>query len=338
MSNENASTNEILRRGLLAISADFVLETIDGLNLKGNAKISAVVGMPLRSLQQKRDVTNFAVSAPIVAVRAILELIALEPLEKVIEALGEHADSPSYEQLSAGVDSVMQSGVSTDQVIAVMAFAIGEKFPAAVHCRRLLDERPSFHLPELPEHYVAPSLVVPKEIDNEIREKRRRRREEEKSKRSSESSRTTRAPKPRRIAKVVVDETVVDPAKLDDVTLVLRRRMFFTPAELNVFDPEHPLVGWVVLADVPFDATDPAIPEQRSKHRPALVVAASEGALLVLGIYSNQASSRNLFQPWRKMGLAHVSYIATERTVVALAPKDAEKIGQLSDDEWNSLF
>jgi len=37
---------------------------------------------------------------------------------------------------------------------------------------------------------------------------------------------------------------------------------------------------------VPFDATDPSAPEQKSKERPALVVAASADSLLVRPIYS----------------------------------------------------
>jgi hypothetical protein len=83
---------------------------------------------------------------------------------------------------------------------------------------------------------------------------------------------------------------------------------------------------------------DPLIPEQRSKIRPVLVVGACETSILALGIYSNQSPSRGLFQPWRRLGLAHVSYIATDRVVLNVAPDEVEKIGRLSDEEWNSLF
>jgi hypothetical protein len=112
----------------------------------------------------------------------------------------------------------------------------------------------------------------------------------------------------------------------------------FTPSELEAFDPAHPLVGSVVLAEVPFDAVDPMIPEQRSKFRPVLVVAASDEAILALGIYSNQSPSRSLFQPWRRLGLAHVSYISTDRIALFVSLESLERIGRLSDEEWNSLF
>jgi hypothetical protein len=83
---------------------------------------------------------------------------------------------------------------------------------------------------------------------------------------------------------------------------------------------------------------DPLIPEQRSKIRPVLVVAASPTGMLVLGIYSNPSPTRVLFQPWRRLGLAHVSFIATDRVSVPLALDGAERIGRLGDEEWNSLF
>jgi hypothetical protein len=119
---------------------------------------------------------------------------------------------------------------------------------------------------------------------------------------------------------------------------IVRRRLNFTSGEIEVFDCGHSLVGAVVFADVPFDAVDPLIPEQRSKIRPVLVVGACETSILALGIYSNQSPSRGLFQPWRRLGLAHVSYIATDRVVLNVAPDEVEKIGRLSDEEWNSLF
>jgi hypothetical protein len=73
-----------VRRGLLKVDDATVLAAVDSLDLRGNAKISAVVGMPLRSLQQRRDVTAFAIGAPVAAVKSLLELLAMEPLEKVV--------------------------------------------------------------------------------------------------------------------------------------------------------------------------------------------------------------------------------------------------------------
>jgi len=330
-------SSDVMRRALLRIDDERILHALDQLNLKGGAKVSAVVGVPLRGLQQKRDVTSFATGAPIAAVRAMLELLALDPLEKIIEVLGEHADNPSFEQLSEAVDVVLARDLSTDEVVAVLAFAVGEQFPAANQCRRLLEERTELELPALPEAVASSTLLVPKKTDEAQREQRRKRREEEKLKKKTQTA--PRALRPTKTVKTTTaPRTTPAPVPAPEVPEILRRRFILTPSELDAFDPNHPLVGSVVLAEVPFDAIDPSIPEQRSKVRPVLVVAASDTAILALGIYSNQSPSRGLFKPWRRLGLAHVSYIASDRVALDVAVSSLERIGRLSDEEWNSLF
>lgn len=181
MSTITSSANDVVRRGLLKISDATVLATVDSLNLKGT-RLQAIVGIPLRTLRQRRDVATFATTAPIAAVMGLLELLALAPLERVVEALGDHADAPSYEQLSGALDGLILNGATTDDVVALLTFAIGEAFPAAPHCRRFLEEREELQLPELPELASPTSLLAPKEVDTEVREQRRLRREQEKSK------------------------------------------------------------------------------------------------------------------------------------------------------------
>jgi hypothetical protein len=113
--------------------------------------------------------------------------------------------------------------------------------------------------------------------------------------------------------------------------------MNFTPAELDRFDPEHALSGTVVIVDVPFDAMDPAVPEQNSKERPALVVAASADALLVRPIYSSAAPTRSILQAWRRLGLDHVCYVDDARVVLSVTPGEPlERVGRLTDQEWNA--
>jgi hypothetical protein len=113
--------------------------------------------------------------------------------------------------------------------------------------------------------------------------------------------------------------------------------MIFTPAELDRFDPEHALVGTVVIAEVPFGATDPSVPEQKSKERPALVVAASADAMLVRPIYSSGASTRNVLRAWRRLGLDHVCYVDDIRVVLNVAPSESlERVGRLTVTEWNA--
>lgn len=335
MAPTTGNAAEISRRALLKISETTILTTVDGLDLRGHAKISAVVGIPLRNLQQRHDVATFAATAPIAAVTALLELLAMAPLEKVIVALGEHADTPNFEQLSAAIDDVRRDGSSVDDVAAVLAFAIAEEFPAAPHCRRLFDERDYLALPELPDVVVTPTSFAPKETDPEIKEQRRRRREEEKKrKRGPTSSRPPRPTKAKSAPKT--RGTPLGALKVNDESTERRRPMIFTPAELERFDPEHALAGVIVIVEVPFDAMDPATPEMKSKERPALVVAANADALLVQPIYSSAAPTRKVLQAWRRLGLDHVCYVDDVRVALSVATESLERVGRLNDQEWNA--
>jgi hypothetical protein len=330
------STNDTIRRGFLKFDDDFVLSALDTLNLKANAKVSPVLAMPLKSLQQRRDVAHFASTAPVVALKGLLEVLALEPLDKIIQLLGDNSESPTFEQLSSAVDELRAQGASRDDVVAVLVFAVAENFPAAPHCQRLLEEREDLVLPPLGE-VASAKLLVPKETDQEVREKRRLRREEEKQKKRQKTApKPLKAPKKQRVATNAPRQesrSVTDGAVLE----IVRRRIIFTPVEQRQFDTNSPLVGTVVLVDIPFDAIDPNEPERKSKIRPALVVASSPDALLVLGIYSNPSPSRQLFQPWRRLGLK-ISYLSDARITLGVNPLGVEKIGKLSDEEWNALF
>jgi hypothetical protein len=331
----SSSTTEIVRRGLLKISSDKVFEVVDSLDLRPGARISAVVGIPLRNLQQKRDLEAFCANAPIAAVRGLLELLSMEPLQNIIEELGDHADTPTFEQLSAGVDAIVANGATVDDVVALLAFAVAEEFPAAPHCRKLLEERADYALPELSAAVSAPAPLAPKQVDPSIKEQRKARREAEKAKKKPK----TAAPVPYKAAeKVVTPKTVEKKVVTEVVPEITRRQLFLTPLELEKFDPAHLLAGTVVMVDVPFDAVDPENPEQKSKERPALIVAASENALLVRGIYSKDSPSRQLFQPWRRLGLSNVCYLSDDRIAIDYAPGSLAKIGVLTDAEWNALF
>ena len=82
----------------------------------------------------------------------------------------------------------------------------------------------------------------------------------------------------------------------------------------------------MVTTEVPFDSVDPVIPEQQSKIRPAVVVAASDQGLLVRGIYSNASATRSIF-----------SYVDVARSAVR-AGAEINRLGVLSDDEWNAIL
>lgn len=326
-----ASTTDIVRRGLLKINATHLLGIVDELDLRPSARVTAVVGVPLRSLQQRRDVAAFAAGAPLPAVRALLELVALGPLDKVVEALGEHAESPTYEQLTGTLDELQGAGMSDDDVIAVLCFAVGESFAAAGHCRRLLEERDAWRLPALPEVVAVPVVAPTREVDPALKEARRLRREAQRRKKV-----VTPPPRHAKAVKPARDEVRPTPPK-EVLIEVERRSARLTPRELALFDATHPLVGSVVLADVPYDAIDPAAEETSAKERPALVVAASDEGALVRGIYSNQFANRHVFAPWRRLRLDHVSYISDERVAVEWS-SPLVTLGELTNEEWNSLF
>jgi hypothetical protein len=338
MTDASSSANHVVRAALLKIRAETVLATADSLDLRAHSKVSAVVGVPLRQLQQRRDVDAFATSAPIAAVKGLLEVMALAPLEKIIGLLGDHADSPNYEQLSAAVDEMLATGSTNDEVIAVLAFAVGDAFPAAPNCRRLFAQREEFALPELPEVAAPSVLAAPREVSAEIREQRKNRREEEKRrKKSASTARPQRTTRPKNVAppRSEPSPTTTAIAEVPEV----RRRALLTPLESTRFDDEHPLVGTVLVVDVVFDAQDPEQPEVTSKERPALVVAVSNEALLVRAVYSNPSPTRSLFGPWRRVGLDHVSYIDDVRVIVASEQPEAfHRLATLTTPEWNTLF
>ncbi len=338
MTEASSSVNTVVRAALLKISDETVLAMADSLDLRAHSKVSAVVGVPLRQLQQRRDVTAFASSAPIAAVKGLLEVLALAPLEKIIGLLGDHADSPNFEQLSVAVDEMLATGSTNDEVVAVLAFAVGDAFPAAANCRRLLIERAEFALPELPE-VVAPSvLAAPREVSAEIREQRKHRREEEKRRKKSASiPRPQRTSRPKNVAPPRSEASAALPTVADAPQV--RRPALLTPLERARFDVEHPLTGTVLVVDVPFDGQDPEQPEATSKERPALVVAASDDALLVRAIYSNPSPTRSLFGPWRRVGLDHISYLDDVRVIVASEQQEGlRRLATLTTPEWNTLF
>ena len=339
MTDASNNANTYVRRAFLKIDPATTLRALDTLDLRANAKVSAVVGVPLRQLQQRRDVGAFAAAAPLAALKSLLEVLAAAPLEKIVDFLGDHAESPSYDQLASAVDQFVASGSSYDDVAAVLAYAIGESFPAAPYCRQLFEERAELALPALAEVVTPAVLAPPREVSPEIREQRRARREEEKRRRKSSSpSRALRASKPKSGAPPRPEVSGRAPAQHAVPDDVERRRNPLTPLEMARFDADHPLVGTVLVLDVPFDGHDPEQPEASSKDRPVLVVAGSSDELLVRAIYSGPSPTRTIFQPWRRVGLDHVSYIDGARVVVTYTPRDTSRqLGRLSAREWNTL-
>jgi len=103
-------------------------------------------------------------------------------------------------------------------------------------------------------------------------------------------------------------------------------------------DGQGAVTNAVLVLDIAFDALDPEQPDVTSKDRPVLVVAGSRHQLLVRPIYSNTSPARRLFQPWRRLGLDHASYIDDARVTSSFTSVNLQsQLGQLTNAEWNAL-
>jgi hypothetical protein len=321
-----------MRRALVKIDAAAIMNVVDSFNLS-NVRLSAVIVVPLRQLQVKRDVAAFAAGAPLDAVAGLLEVLAVEPLDAVIEALGENADHPSYEQLRDAVAALRSDGLGVNETVALLAYAVGQEFPAAPHCLRLLDEDPELSLPEVTVTAGTASLLRPKEVPEDVREMRRARKEALKAKKKRAP--VTAKPYKKKPGPAARVEVLAPPASVE-IPDVPRRSPRLTPVESARFSTLDPLSGWVVTTEVPFSAVDPSVAEMNSKVRPVVVLAGSEKELLVRAIYSHEAPTRRIFAPWRRVGLDHVSYI--DDTHVVVERSAVTKLISLSDEEWNALL
>jgi phosphoglycolate phosphatase-like HAD superfamily hydrolase len=232
-----------MRRALVAMDEPFVFDIVDQINLVG-VKLPAVVAVPLKGLQKKHDLATFAAGAPIDAVSGLLELLSMEGLERIIDLLGDHAENPNFDQLKAASDAYRGEGGTRNDLIAVLAFAAGQEFPAAPSCRQLLDQEADLQLPALTITVGTTSLLSPKEQDAAVLEQRRLRREEEKAKKKAKADKAAAVKSS--LAKKVKTEKKVAPSPAPTPrplpTLeVTRRSVMLTPAEAATFDPGHPL-------------------------------------------------------------------------------------------------
>ena len=331
---------ELIRRSFIKFGSEVVLDVVDQLDLRSSSQLKAVVGIPLRNLQQKRDTINFATTAPVPALTGMLEVMAHETLDRVVDVLGDNAELPTKEQLSEALATVQGEGVDDNQVVALLAFAIANEFPASPHCVALLEERSAWALPPLPEVVKSGTLLKAKASNDEVKAQRQARREAERAKKKAaqtpvvHSKKKVAAPKRPQVSAPSALSAHVSTAALE----VDRRRYIFTPLESATFDTEHPLVGTIIHTEVPFSAVDPTQPEVSAKERFALVLGVGESELLIRGIYSKETPSRQLFGAWRRLGLDHVSYIDQNRLIISSVSGSFTKVGPLTDEEWNALF
>ena len=336
--HDHANDALLVRRALLASPTAAVLGLVDQLNLQPKSRMDVVVLAPLRNVKKSRNVESFAASAPLGAVRFLVDTLTNEALERVVALLGDRADDPTYEELAGAVDDMLREGFTGNVVAGMLVAAATSHVPAEPHCRQLLAERVEFTLPELA---VAPPASVVGEIKSvspELKEQRKKRREEQKlAKQRAQSRPPTKSPRVKAPTPPPVPPTK---AVVAASTTIVRRAVTLTPVEAARFDPEHALAGYVVEVDVAFDESSRDELAMVAKQRPAVVLAGASDALLVRPISSKDGSERRLLGAWKRVGLAKPSYVADERITVVLdasvtAPR---KLGRLTDDEWNSLF
>ena len=146
MSTKSNAT-DVARRTLATVPAADLLALVDQLDLRPAPGSSPILLVPLRSLKQRRDVAAFVKSAPQATASLLLEIIGRNELDQIIEALGENASEPTYEQLLAVIDARLAAGADPLEIRAVMGHVVSENFPAAPHCERIFTEREVLALP-----------------------------------------------------------------------------------------------------------------------------------------------------------------------------------------------
>lgn len=219
--------------------------------------------------------------------RAVLPYLATavseDCLAQTIEALGDHADDPSKEQLLEALGSVGES--HSDATIAVMLASVAVSDMAASDlCFEVVTGDDRFGLADLAlasaedggaTSVAAEDAVRPETDENTSassgisaeqraarRERRReaaeqRRRRQEATQRAEERVRSRRK-QSRAAASPALDRSSPSPSPSETERAVpsLVRRPTLTPSELKEFDAGDPLVGALVFVWVPFTVDD----------------------------------------------------------------------------------
>ena len=282
--------------------------------------------------------------------------VLAEPcLAAVIEALGEHADDPTREQLLAAVDAV--GGEYDDVQVAVMLASVADgEMAASDLCFALLDTDERFGLTdwarfERPGTAAAPGEpTAPEVVSDEQRAARRARKQrdaEEKRRvaeakaKAAEQVRQARK-KERASGAAHRPEAASTGRPVTPVAPSLgRRRAVLTPIEEEEYDRADPWAAGVVLAWVPFDAVDPDEPDLEGKVRPCVVIAGSPTRLLVRPGYSEGGvKSRDWkcvpVRHWRRSGFDQPTWI--DVVAIRVPRPELGPTGWLEPDDWNALW
>ena len=276
-------------------------------------------------------------------------------LAATIEALGDHADDPTRDQLLEALDAVRDDHDDLTMAVMLASVANGD-MPASDLCLEVLatDSRygvTSWAEPEVPTRPAAPVERAPSTSTTspERREERRlrKRRDAEQRRRAAEVAREAeeQSRKARRKARVAVGgPAAVAPAGEQPRSRVVAthvRRATLTPAQEEEFDRDDRWVSGIVYVWVPFDAVDPELPELDGKTRPCVVVAGSATHLLVRPGYSDRGVKSRDWKSvpvshWRRAGFAQPTWIDVE--MVPVERPAGAPLGWLETEDWNALW
>ena len=291
-------------------------------------------------------------------------VLADDCLAATIEALGEHADDPTEEELLTALDALRPR--FDDATVAVMLASVaGSDLQASELCYRVVTTDARFGVAtvsrdaeEVPEGEPTPvdeapagraaGQTVADRSSEEQRAARRERKRRESDQRRRRASATERAAEEARLARRRSRPKAEAPTRHTStgtraarVVPQLMRKPVLTPVQAEEFDPDDPWVGGVVYAWVPFDRIDPEAPELDGKSRRSVVVAGSATHLLVRPGYSEGGVKGRTWKSvplteWRRAGFDQPTAIDVE-TVRIDRPEDGP-IGWLGAADWNALW
>jgi hypothetical protein len=317
--------------------------------------ISKPIANALAALRKHRDPASVRGRAQYRAALPYAAAVYAEScLAAVIEALGDHADDPTRDQLLEAIEAV--SADFDDVTFTVMLASVADGDMAASDlCFSILEDDERFGLPGWQKfERAAPEPTEPRAaatpgVSQEQRDARRakkqreadeRRRKAEAAAKAAEQVRQARK-KERAAASERPTVSGGTPPPAPVLPTMGRRRALLTPMEEEEFDRDDPWAAGVVLAWVPFDAEDPDHPDLNGKVRPCVVVAGTPTHLLVRPGYSaGGVKSRDWksvpVRHWRKSGFDEPTWIDVD--AVRVTRPEAAPTGFLEPEDWNSLW
>jgi hypothetical protein len=340
------------------------LDRVDGRSLKEALQLVADPRFPiakpianaLAALRKHRDPSSVLGKAQYRVALPYAAAVCAEPcLAAVIEALGDHADDPTREQLLGAIDAVAAD--YDDVTVTVMLASVADgQMAASDLCFAVLDSDQRFGLPgwqqferSASESTASQPAAVASGASEEQREARRTKKRREAEERRRKAGAAAKASEQVRQARkkeraTASERPSVSPGESVRAAVLPtmgRRRAVLTSLEEEEFDRDDPWSAGIVLAWVPFDAKDADRPDLDGKVRPCVVVAGSPTHLLVRPGYSaGGVKSRDWkslpVRHWRKAGFDEPTWIDVD--AVRVPRPETGPGGLLEPADWNSLW